>query len=137
MIVQLPFIHQTCFSIIGNYQATQSVGFDLLLVVLRNIRTDCGNSLRCFNQHSHFCSSSRKFLPIEVIETTCQLAVGFTYLLLIDVQFNQPWLEVELFRGTVSDRSLETVPAHVAIAVFLSTKGIERVAIHPVDRRTG
>ena len=57
--------------------------------------------------------------------------------LLIDVQVNQPRLEVELLGGSIADRVLEAVAAHVPALVFLGPEGEEGVLVRPIDRRAG
>ena len=55
----------------------------------------------------------------------------------VDVQVNQARLKVQGQRGPVADRFFKAVAAHVAVFVFLGTKGVEGVAVAPVDGGAG
>ncbi len=53
------------------------------------------------------------------------------------MQFHQARFEVQRQGGAIPDGFFETVAAHVAAWVFLGAKGVEGVAVTPVDGRAG
>jgi hypothetical protein len=53
------------------------------------------------------------------------------------MQFDQARLEVQRQGGAIADRLFKAIMAHIAARIFLRPKGIERVAVAPVDRRPG
>ena len=86
-------------------------------------------ALRGLHQHRHLRGGLGKLVPIQVAEAAGQLLERLVDGLLVDVQLQQPRLEVQRHRRAVADRLLEAVAAHVAGLVLLGAEGVERVAV--------
>ena len=89
------------------------------------------------HEHRHLRGGLGELVPVEVAEAAGELLERLVDRLLVDVQLEQPRLEVERHRGAVADRVLEAVAAHVAGLVLLGAEGVEGVAVGAVDRRAG
>ena len=115
----------------------ETVGFHLGMEVLDDVLADLTDALGRLDQHCHLGGIFREVVLVQVRQTAGQVLVGSVQRRLVDMKVDQARLEMQLQRGTVADRLLEAVPAHVAFLVLVGTKGVEGVAVGTVDRRTG
>ena len=80
---------------------------------------------------------AREVVLVEIGQIPGEVAVRLIDGALVDVQLDQPGLEVQRQRGAVADRVLEPVAAHVAVLVLVRAERVERVPVAPVDGRAG
>ena len=134
-LVQLGLEQQAALTVEGDDLALEAVGLHLGLEVLDDVLAHLADALGRLHQHGHLGGGLGQVVLVQIRQAAGQVLVGGVQRGLVDVQVDQPGLEVQLQRGAVADRLLEAVAAHVALLVLVGTEGVEGVAVGAVDRR--
>src|SRR2546422_9659235 len=104
MFIERFLVQDAALSVIRDHHRPETAWCNLLFKMTRDVDAHLRHSIRSLNQNAEFGGGLGHLVSLEVIEAAGQLMERLVDGLAIKVELDQPRLEVELFRGAVSDR---------------------------------
>ena len=114
VLVERLLVEHAALAVEGHDLRPEAARRHLLLEVPGDVGADLLDALGGLHEHGHLRGGLGELVPVEVAEAAGELLERLVDRVLVDVQLEQPRLEVERHRCAVADRLLEAVAAQVA-----------------------